>query len=99
MLSPDAHTLGIHDFDDGPAGLRPYLDTVSWPVLSANTDASREPRLKGRFKPYTIITRNGERIGIVGLTTSDTPITSSPGPTVAFSNEAQALTRSVAALK
>ena len=33
------------------------------------------------------------------MTTSDTPITSSPGPTVAFRNEAQALTRSVAALK
>jgi 5'-nucleotidase/UDP-sugar diphosphatase len=99
MLNPDAQTLGNHEFDDGPAGLRPYLDTVSWPVLSANTDASREPRLEGRFKPYTIITRNGERIGIVGLTTSDTPITSSPGPTVAFSNEGQALTRSVAALK
>jgi 5'-nucleotidase / UDP-sugar diphosphatase len=99
MLKPDAQTLGNHEFDDGPAGLRPYLDAVSWPVLSANTDVTREPRLKDRFKPYTIITRNGERIGIVGLTTSDTPIASSPGPTVAFRNEAQALTRSVAALK
>ena len=99
MLNPDAQTLGNHEFDDGPAGLRPYLDTVSWPVLSANTDAGREPRLKDRFKPYTVITKNGERIGIVGLTTSDTPTTSSPGPTVAFRNEAQALSRSVAALK
>jgi len=99
MLKPDAQTLGNHEFDDGPAGLRPYLDAVSWPVLSANTDVTREPRLKDRFKPYTIITRNGERIGIVGLTTSDTPIASSPGPTIAFRNEAQALTRSVAALK
>jgi 5'-nucleotidase len=99
MLNPDAQTLGNHEFDDGPAGLRPYLDAVSWPVLSANTDTSREPRLKDRYKPYTIIMKNGQRIGIVGLTTADTPITSSPGPTVAFRSEAQALTRTVAALK
>jgi 5'-nucleotidase / UDP-sugar diphosphatase len=99
MLNPDAQTLGNHEFDDGPAGLRPYLDAVSWPVLSANTDTSREPRLKDRYKPYTIVVKNGQRIGIVGLTTSETPITSSPGPTVAFRNEAQALTRAVAALK
>jgi 5'-nucleotidase len=99
MLNPDAQTLGNHEFDDGPAGLRPYLDAVSWPVLSANTEASREPRLKDRYKPYTILVKNGQRIGIVGLTTADTPTTSSPGPTVAFRNEAQALTRAVAALK
>ena len=99
MLNPDAQTLGNHEFDDGPAGLRPYLDAVSWPVLSANTDTSREPRLKDRYKPYTIVVKNGQRIGIVGLTTADTPITSSPGPTVAFRKEAQALTRAVAALK
>jgi 5'-nucleotidase / UDP-sugar diphosphatase len=99
MLNPDAQTLGNHEFDDGPAGLRPYLDAVSWPVLSANTDTSREPSLKDRYKPYTIVVKNGQRIGIVGLTTADTPITSSPGPTVAFRNEAQALTRAVAALK
>ncbi|KJB93444.1 bifunctional metallophosphatase/5'-nucleotidase [Skermanella aerolata] len=99
MLNPDAQTLGNHEFDDGPAGLRPYLDAVSWPVLSANTDTSREPRLKDRYKPYTIVVKNGQRIGIVGLTTADTPITSSPGPTVAFRSEAQALTRAVAALR
>jgi len=99
MLNPDAQTLGNHEFDDGPAGLRPYLDAVSWPVLSANTDTSREPSLKDRYKPYTIVVKNGQRIGIVGLTTADTPTTSSPGPTVAFRNEAQALTRAVAALK
>ena len=98
MLNPDAQTLGNHEFDDGPAGLRPYLDAVSWPVLSANTDTSREPRLKDRYKPYTIVVKNGQRIGIVGLTSADTPTASSPGPTVAFRNEAQALTRAVAAL-
>mgnify|MGYP002716475636 CR=1 FL=1 len=39
----------------------------------------------------TVIENGGQRIGIVGLTTSDTPITSSPGPTVAFRDEAAAL--------
>jgi 5'-nucleotidase len=72
---------------------------VSWPVLSANLDASREPKLVGKFHPYTIVTKGNERIGIVGLTTRDTPITSSSGPTVTFADEAAALTRAVEALK
>src|SRR4051812_24252212 len=96
MLKPDVQTLGNHEFDDGPAGLAPYLDAVSWPVLSANLDVAREPRLKNKFRPYTIVrTKSGERIGIIGLTTSDTPIASSPGPTVKFTSEAAALKRSV----
>ncbi|EWY37451.1 hypothetical protein N825_17730 [Skermanella stibiiresistens SB22] len=99
MLGPDVQTLGNHEFDDGPSGLRPYLDAVSWPVLSANLDASREPKLKGRVKPYTIIQKDGQRIGVVGLTTHDTPITSSPGPTVAFRDETAVLGKAVAELK
>lgn len=53
-------------------------------MVSANVDASREPRLKGLFAPYAVVVVGGERVGIIGLTTPDTREISNPGPTVAF---------------
>ncbi|WP_207481270.1 bifunctional metallophosphatase/5'-nucleotidase [Arenibaculum pallidiluteum] len=99
MLKPDAQTLGNHEFDDGPGGLAPYLDYAPWPVLSANLDTRREPKLRGKYKPWTIIDRPDGRIGVVGLTTVDTPITSTPGPTVSFAPEAEALQKAVDTLR
>jgi predicted extracellular nuclease/2',3'-cyclic-nucleotide 2'-phosphodiesterase (5'-nucleotidase family) len=69
-----------------PGGLFPYL--------SSNVNYANEPDLstrlspggleantiQGRFAPSAIITENGERIGIVGLTTPEIISISSPGP-------------------
>jgi 5'-nucleotidase / UDP-sugar diphosphatase len=67
--------------------LGPFLDalaTAGIPVVSANVDASQEPLLAGKFTKSTVIEVGGERIGIVGLTTTETPEIASPGPNVNF---------------
>ena len=51
----------------------PPLDAVKFPVLSANIDASQSEVLKGKLKGSAIIEVGGEKIGIVGGTTLDTP--------------------------
>ncbi len=99
LLDIDAMSLGNHEFDDGPGVLADFLKGVKFPVLSANIDVSREPRLQTLFRPYTIVERGGQKIGIIGVTTDDTPITSSPGPTVGFAHEDVPLQRMVAELK
>jgi 5'-nucleotidase len=99
LLKPDAQTLGNHEFDDGPAGLAGYLEFARWPVLGANVDTTREPKLKGKYRPYVILERGGQKIGVIGLTTSETPITSSPGPTVRFAPEADVLRKAVAEVR
>ncbi|CAK1541699.1 unnamed protein product [Leptosia nina] len=73
MLNNDAHAIGNHEFDDDIEGLVPYLANLKAPVLAANLDSSEEPRLHGLYRSYTIIQRNGKKIGIIGVTTTVTP--------------------------
>lgn len=60
-------------------GLRPYLQNLTVPIVAANIDVSREPRLQGLFKPYEIIEVNSVRVGVVGYITAETGFISSPG--------------------
>jgi 5'-nucleotidase / UDP-sugar diphosphatase len=79
-----AQTIGNHEFDNGPSQLAEYIKNASFPVVSANIDASADPLLKPLIKPSTILEIAGQKVGIVGVTTPSTPITSSPGDTVKF---------------
>ena len=94
-----AQTLGNHEFDGGPAQLAPYLKAATYPVLSSNIDVSNEPLLKGLIKPSTVLDVRGEKIGVVGVTTPETPITSSPGPTVKFLDPVASVQKAVDDLK
>ncbi len=72
-LGFDAMTLGNHEFDRGPAHLAAMLAHARFPILAANLDASAEPELAARLRPYVIRKIAGEKIAIVGLTTPITP--------------------------
>lgn len=84
LLDYDAMAIGNHEFDLGPADLAAFVDGVGLPVLSANIDVSREPALAGKVAKSTVLEVGGERVGVVGLTTTDTPEIASPGPNVIF---------------
>ncbi|TNC52049.1 multifunctional 2',3'-cyclic-nucleotide 2'-phosphodiesterase/5'-nucleotidase/3'-nucleotidase [Rubellimicrobium rubrum] len=84
QLGYQAMAVGNHEFDDGPAVLGEFIDAVGLPVLSANIDPSQEPALAGKIAKSTVIEVGGERIGVVGLTTVETPEIASPGPNVNF---------------
>lgn len=83
----DALCIGNHDFDFGPQVLANFISdiSVSKPLfLSANLDFSGESSLNalvnnGRIAKSTIITRNGDSIGVIALTTEQLPFISSPG--------------------
>jgi 2',3'-cyclic-nucleotide 2'-phosphodiesterase (5'-nucleotidase family) len=98
-LGYQAMAVGNHEFDSGPAELRKFIDGVTFPVLSANIDATNEPLLAGKIKPSTVITVGGQPIGIVGLTTSETPQLSSPGSNITFTAEVTTLQNTVNALQ
>jgi 5'-nucleotidase len=86
MLGYDAMAVGNHEFDDGPANLARFIEMVNFPVLSANIDATDDPDLAGRIPPYTVVEVGGTQIGVVGITTEETSILSSPGAHVKFLN-------------
>jgi 5'-nucleotidase len=95
----DAMAVGNHEFDNGPPVLARFAASLGCPLLSANIDAGEEPTLGGLVRPFTVIARGGGRIGIVGLTTVDTPRISSPGPRVRFGDEAAGLAAGAAAAR
>lgn len=95
----DAMTLGNHDFNLGPAATAAFIEAAGIPVVSANISTTPDSPLAGRIQPRTVLTIGGERVGIFGLTTEETPILSSPGNTVSFSNYIEAARAQVAALQ
>ncbi|KAG7303414.1 hypothetical protein JYU34_011930 [Plutella xylostella] len=74
MLPNDAHALGNHEFDDHVSGLVPYISALRAPVLAANMDASREPRLQGLAQAHTVLRRGGRSVGVIGLITTETAV-------------------------
>ncbi len=87
----DAMTVGNHEFDDGPEVLRGFMDAVDFPVLMSNADVSAEPLLADVLRKSIVIERNGERLGLIGLTPEDTDELASPGDNITFSDPVAAV--------
>ena len=94
----EAMTVGNHEFDDGPETLRGFMDALNFPVLMSNADFSGEPLLAGALQKSTVISKNGELIGLIGLTPHDTDDLSSPGKNVIFTDPSDAVQHQVDAL-
>lgn len=92
-------TVGNHEFDDGPANLARFIRGANFPVLSANLDVSAEPELADLLKPWAIVEIGGVPIGLVGLTTEDVDILSSPGPNVKVKSAVDSLRQAVSELE
>ncbi len=83
-----AAAVGNHEFDFGPVGpnsvprepgddalgaLKVNASMASFPFLSANMLDRKTGKTPTWAKPYTIVRSGGARIGIIGLSTPDTP--------------------------
>lgn len=74
-LRVDAMTFGNHEFDRGTAAIPAYLKRADFPIISSNIDFSLEPSIAPLVPKYFIKSLNGEKVGILGLTTETTPQT------------------------
>ena len=95
----DAMAVCNHEFDDGLAVLRRFIDTVNSPVVSGNLDLSGSEELKGNVEDYTVLDLACKKIGIVSAMGTDTAETSSSGDNVIFQDEIESLKADVAALE
>ncbi|HPJ96110.1 MAG TPA: bifunctional metallophosphatase/5'-nucleotidase [Syntrophales bacterium] len=95
----DAATLGNHDFDQGTGLTASLVDTAKFPFISANVDASRDPSLAGKIKPYFIKSFAGERVAVIGATTPYTAHLSRPGGRVSFGEVAPKVAAAVRELQ
>ncbi|CAG9167374.1 bifunctional UDP-sugar hydrolase/5'-nucleotidase [Cupriavidus respiraculi] len=93
----DSFTLGNHEFDNADAGLKTFIDALhaggcKTPVLSANVRfGATSPLANGPVKASTVVERDGQKIGIVGLTIAGkTKNSSRPDAATTFEDEAVA---------
>lgn len=93
-----AMAVGNHDFDKGPEGLVEVARLAKFPVISANIEASGKPELQAALKPYTVLTVKGQKIGLIGLTNTLTPLLDPSGPGVKFFNPVEAVQKYADAL-
>lgn len=85
----DVVATGNHEFDDGPEEFMKFIDAAKFPIIGGNFDVTRDENLRGKIKGSIVIEVGGEKIGIIGATTEDTPDIAAPGPNVEFSDVIQ----------
>uniref|UniRef100_A0A8C5E697 5'-nucleotidase n=1 Tax=Gouania willdenowi TaxID=441366 RepID=A0A8C5E697_GOUWI len=93
-LRYDAMVFGNHEFDNGVEGLmKPFMEMLACPVLSANirADSSLASTFGSAYLPYKVFTIDGEKVGVVGYTSRETPSLSKPGSLLVFEDEVSSL--------
>jgi 2',3'-cyclic-nucleotide 2'-phosphodiesterase / 3'-nucleotidase / 5'-nucleotidase len=91
----DAAAIGNHEFDWSIDTLRARMQDAHYKFLSANiTDSAGSARPDWAL-PWTVVTKSGVKIAVIGLTTVTTPTTTAPRNVrgLSFGNGAQAIRR------
>lgn len=73
-----AAAVGNHDFDFGVRKLAEHQQAAHFPLLAANLAEAATGELPSWARPFTIVEAGGIKLGVVGLTNVDTPVTSDP---------------------
>lgn len=95
----DVVATGNHEFDDGPAEFAKFIASAKFPIIGGNFDTTKDPDLKGLPKGVIVLNIAGEKIGVIGATTEDTPEIAAPGPNVAFESVTEYVKGAVGALE
>ena len=72
-LGVDASAIGNHEYDWSIPVLRDRIQQARFPWLSANTVVAGSDTLPSWLRPWTMIERSGVKVGVIGLTTEETP--------------------------
>jgi 5'-nucleotidase len=97
-LGYDAMTLGNHEFDDGEETLLNFVSGLEFPVVASNIEWGPFAELDELIAPYVVLDVNGMSVGVVGITTTDTTVNSSPSDDITFNDYLPAIEAAVAEL-
>ncbi|SKA36847.1 bifunctional metallophosphatase/5'-nucleotidase [Consotaella salsifontis] len=87
----EAMAVGNHEFDNGPETLADFAKELPFPLLMANADTSREPAIHDLVKASAVIEKNGQKIGVIGLTPQDNAELTSAGKSIDFTDPVPAV--------
>jgi 2',3'-cyclic-nucleotide 2'-phosphodiesterase (5'-nucleotidase family) len=79
-----AAAIGNHDFDYGLDNLQGRAAQASFPLLSANIRQKSDGAVPNFIQPYVIKAVSEVKVGLVGLTTRETPVDTKPAHVAAF---------------
>ena len=101
MIKYDFIVPGNHEYDLGEGKLISLLSEAEFPVLSANIFRKGTDELVEYAQPYLIVQKMGLKIGIIGLTTTDTALMSFDAhiKDVEFRSEIEILNRHIDTLR
>ncbi len=101
MIGYDLTVIGNHEFDIGEDKLLNTLAKAEFPILSANLYKKGTKELVDYVRPYLIFEKCGLKIGVIGMTTTDTEKMSFPEhiKNVDFGDEKEALNKYVKILR
>lgn len=91
----DAMAPGNHEFDMGLDGIVQFAREITFPLVAANVDISAAPELDNELFSSIAMSKNGQMIGIVGVTIPDMYERSEPGSALAFSEPVLAVQQEV----
>lgn len=75
----DVVATGNHEFDDGPEEFLKFIEAAKFPIIGGNFDVTKDEGLRGKIEGSIVLDIGGEKVGIIGATTEDTPDIASPG--------------------
>ncbi|MBN2460300.1 MAG: bifunctional metallophosphatase/5'-nucleotidase [Candidatus Cloacimonetes bacterium] len=78
MMEYDLSVVGNHEYDLGEETLIEAYEDANFPILSCNIISRETGELVDYVKPFIIMEKLGIKIGIIGLTTTDTELMSFP---------------------
>ncbi|HHW14024.1 MAG TPA: hypothetical protein GXX28_03700 [Firmicutes bacterium] len=74
----DAAAIGNHEFDWGVETLKVRMSEARFPFLAANIFVAATGQRPEWARPYALFERKGIKIGVIGLTTVQTPVVTLP---------------------
>ncbi|HEX9117461.1 MAG TPA: bifunctional UDP-sugar hydrolase/5'-nucleotidase [Anaerolineae bacterium] len=83
-LGYQAAAIGNHEFDFGLDTLRRHAQGAKFPYLAANLVRKTDGQPPDFARPFTLVTVDGLRIGVVGLSNTATPQTTRPSNVADF---------------
>lgn len=90
----DGMTLGNHEFDDGEDVLYNFVSQLDFPVVSANiVDWGTFTQLDEIINAFGVVDVNGQQIGIIGLTTPETPELTKASDEIVFTDDMVGVTQ------
>ena len=103
----DAMAIGNHEFDSGDTGLAKFINFLhkdptkcKTPVIAANITTASSSPIAGKFSPFTLVERGGQKIGIVGITIANkTKNASRPDATTVIADEVISAQKTIDALR